>query len=423
MPFDSVSDLLPGLLPAQLSGLDFHVPDTNIEAGRRVAEYLFPGIDRAAYDDHGLHPQDVRISGLLVGQDYISQARALKRIFETPGPKKLMHPWLGPMRVILVDPGSISFADNELYVARFSAHFKKLSARGASGSSIAGRSLSSTSQLLARAIGLRSISQRLMTTPARFVISAVRTAAIARAARLITSVWIGRRALNAQTARPLSRLETATADTFEGATTSFLNGVSSSVPVLTGTPVVTPSAEAETVATSTQLSVDEAYGLFLDVSQSLIEERGMSPSATDRVVTAGVLLNHISRVTELAAYVSPTSRDDAQRLSAEISSLLDSADEDLNLIDSVNFLPIVAESQRAIRDVRLALRTDINEQIGRLPATYIMPTDRITDAWAIAHHLYGDTPEQVESAYEDIVRRNKARHPAQLPAGGVEVLR
>ncbi|MCM0751947.1 hypothetical protein DEA98_13700 [Brucella pseudogrignonensis] len=42
MIFDSVSDILPGLLPASYRGISFFVPDTSTQVGRRVAEHLFP---------------------------------------------------------------------------------------------------------------------------------------------------------------------------------------------------------------------------------------------------------------------------------------------------------------------------------------------------------------------------------------------
>src|SRR5690606_31070027 len=41
------------------------------------SEYLFPGIDRAAYDDFGLLPAIVTVSGILVGDDYVARAAAL----------------------------------------------------------------------------------------------------------------------------------------------------------------------------------------------------------------------------------------------------------------------------------------------------------------------------------------------------------
>ncbi|MCM0750476.1 hypothetical protein DEA98_00015 [Brucella pseudogrignonensis] len=73
MIFDSISDVLPGLLPASYRGISFHVPDTSTQVGRRVAEHLFPGIDQAAYDDFGLATQTVRVEGLIVSDSYIAQ--------------------------------------------------------------------------------------------------------------------------------------------------------------------------------------------------------------------------------------------------------------------------------------------------------------------------------------------------------------
>ncbi len=79
---DDDGSLLPGLLPGRYRGITFHVPNTSIDAGRRVVEYLFPGVDPASYDDFGKMPGVVYLSGLIISDDYREQARAL----EAPSP-------------------------------------------------------------------------------------------------------------------------------------------------------------------------------------------------------------------------------------------------------------------------------------------------------------------------------------------------
>ncbi|MCM0751950.1 hypothetical protein DEA98_13715 [Brucella pseudogrignonensis] len=81
----------------------------------------------------------------------------------------------------------------------------------------------------------------------------------------------------------------------------------------------------------------------------------------------------------------------------------------------------MSASIRATRDVRLCLIADINEAIGRLPATRIIETDRATDAFQLANHLYGDDPSAIEDGYLSIIERNKPRHPAAIPSGRIEV--
>ncbi|MCM0751948.1 hypothetical protein DEA98_13705 [Brucella pseudogrignonensis] len=68
----------------------------------------FPGIDVAAYDDMGLAPAVIQLDGLIVSDSYIVSAKALQAAFETPGPGTLVHPWLGPMQVILEETAEIS---------------------------------------------------------------------------------------------------------------------------------------------------------------------------------------------------------------------------------------------------------------------------------------------------------------------------
>ncbi len=184
MILDSIGHVLPGCLPASFRGVSFFVPDATTAAGRRIAEALFPGVDRAAYDDFGLAPAVVTVNGLMVGDDYAIQARALQSAFERPGPGTLVHPWLGGMSVILHEPGEISFSATELRVARFSASFKRV------GFGLGGLLGGTAAILLAAVFGLLAASRRLGEAPATVSLSRVSSLAAARSDRIVRSVWL-----------------------------------------------------------------------------------------------------------------------------------------------------------------------------------------------------------------------------------------
>ncbi|KAA6205647.1 MAG: hypothetical protein DU429_01900 [Candidatus Tokpelaia sp.] len=69
---------LPGLMPASFRGIGFYAPDVSSEVGRRIAAHYFPGLDIAAYDDHGKSPEKITITGMYVGDDYIAHGKAPK---------------------------------------------------------------------------------------------------------------------------------------------------------------------------------------------------------------------------------------------------------------------------------------------------------------------------------------------------------
>lgn len=117
------NELLPGLLPASYRGIRFHVIDADQEVGRRLLLTYFPGMDEPAADDFGALEGPVRLRALIVGDDYILRAQALKAAFQTPGVGTLMHPWLGEMLVLCEEPARIRFTDRELGVVWIDASF------------------------------------------------------------------------------------------------------------------------------------------------------------------------------------------------------------------------------------------------------------------------------------------------------------
>ena len=129
--FDDVSTLLPGLREARWRGIRFYIPDTSIEAGRRVQKHYFPGRDATHFDDMGKHAQVITITGLIVGDDYVTRAEAMIAAMEKPGPGTLSHPWLGAIRVLLIEPGAVYFSAQTLRLATVSATFARMRAGAA----------------------------------------------------------------------------------------------------------------------------------------------------------------------------------------------------------------------------------------------------------------------------------------------------
>ncbi len=414
MIFDSISDVLPGLLPASYRGISFHVPDTSTQVGRRVAEHLFPGIDQAAYDDFGLATQTIQVEGLIVSDSYIAQAQALKAAFETPGPGTLIHPWLGPMQVIMEETAEISFAAHELRVVRFSATFKRYNGMVLSGFA------STASALIGAALSLVSLAASLTTSTSRRTLSRLRTDATQRTARQIVSYWqssAGR--ASALIAAALPQTLPATPEALSSAASAVTDMIVNLVPDLAGTPAVAPAAEA--TSSSTGLSARQALDINASAGAAFVVLAGDTVSRPDTVLLAGTAGDALAKAGQLAAYVDFDSRAEASALRDSLVGQLDAYTDLLSSLSDSDFAAEASATIRATRDVRLCLIADINEAIGRLPASRIIETDRPTDAFQIANHLYGDDPSAIEDGYLSIIERNRPRHPARIPAGRVEV--
>ncbi len=413
--FDSLDWVLPGLLPGSFRGIPFHVPDASTEVGRRVVEYLFPGVDVPAYDDFGLTPAVVSIEGMIVGDDYVAQAKALEAAFETPGPATLIHPWRGPMTVIMEQPAQISFSAIELRVVRFSAAFKRLPAFSL-GMSLggAGRLTSSISAIIAAA------SNSIISTGSN--ISASRAKAISRSTRIATQIASGMTA-PAGAARTLPRIKAALAAVQPAAPASF-DALIVSAAAIVGTavpaPAVSPAAEATIETPPTALSL---MSIGVSIAEGFMAQSSAAPSDTDAVLILSSAAHFLGQTAAQSIYADYQSSQQAQAFRARATSAIDGLTDMLEGVASSSFLPAVSQLRRAARDLQAALIEDINETIGRLPAVLIFRPERPLDSWQLAQHVFGDNPSAIEAAYEDIVTRNNPRHPAALQPGDVEVLR
>jgi len=399
MPIDNHSHLLPGLLPAVWSGISFHMPDTSTIAGRRVAEHLFPGIDAAAYDDFGELPEEVSISGVLLGDDYISQAKRLRAAFKKPGPSTLMHPWWGGLTVVLEYPGEISFSEKELRIARFDATFKVIPTTGFAPSGIisATRLLDATKELMVSASKMWNIASTL-----NHLVTA-RTKRLALNSFPFLSDVPGR-------------------DFLETTRTQIMNLSSDSASLESPVAPASGFIPEQKIYSSSTLAE-----LILNGSQVLVEEALKAPSIPDLAKLYSVAATTIALTADQTLNLEYNSRTEAINWRSQITKTLSSLQETSMLIStpeaSSSYGSAASELSRAALDVSTALHDDINEAIGRLPALHTLNLDRSEDAFLVAHHLFGDRPSTVEAGYQSIVKRNRPRHPAQLEAGIIEVER
>lgn len=416
--FGGDGGLLPGLLPGFWRGIRFHVPDASTAAGRRITEQLFPGVDLPAYDDFGVAPAVISIEGLIVGDDYIAQAFALQAAMETPGLSTLVHPWLGPMTVMLEEPGQIYFSDRELRVTRFSVQFKRMPIGGLARIGSIGNSLSTLSIAIA---ALSSAIGAMTAAHDKRSISAARQLSVTRSHRIFRAA-VSSLAAPLDARRTLPRLKaTVPGDSPTGAI-AFDDMVSKTVSILSAadlTPAVSPAAGATAEGAPSPLAL---MTMAFDLGAAMALAIAAAPSPSDAVLVAIAAGRALAAGASQSLYASYESRKEALAFRLRANTAIEKATSALEGFTSSIYAGEASDTRRALGDVQNAIAVDINERIGRLPDVLALQPDAPVDAWQIAHHLFGDQPERVEAAYRDIVRRNRPRHPGYME-GPIEVLK
>ncbi|MGV1900652.1 DNA circularization N-terminal domain-containing protein [Agrobacterium sp. 22-3674b3] len=401
-----------GLLPGVFRSIPISIVDVSSDHGRRVLEYLFPGVDPAAYDDFGVGPSGISIEALYVGDDYRVRAKLLSKAFETPGPALLIHPWLGPMQVIMEEPAQIRFSERELRVFRVSARFKR-----APSSSISGFS----GGLLPSALSsFTSAVTSLAASIALTVISSARTSATIRSRRIASSV------ADAITARPdarsaVSQIRSALAASSPSSPVAFDTWASSAASVIAQT-IEVPAVAPATTFLPAKPSAQALMSAGLSIATGLLTEAGKAPSAIDALLLAGAAGQFIAATAEQSSYADFVSRQEALRYRSSMTSALASLVDQVEQQAPDTMQAASSALSSAARSLTAAIVSDLNEVIGRLPSVRRLSVSRDTDTWLVAQHLSGDTPALIETVYTDLVARNDPSHPAQLPAGVVEFL-
>ncbi|MBI4800437.1 MAG: DNA circularization N-terminal domain-containing protein [Desulfarculus sp.] len=86
--------------PASFRGAGFLVEGHDGEVGRRLAVHEYPQRDLPYAEDLGRKARVFKITGLVIGPDYMAARDALLAACEQPGPGTLVHPYHGTMEVV-----------------------------------------------------------------------------------------------------------------------------------------------------------------------------------------------------------------------------------------------------------------------------------------------------------------------------------
>ncbi|MBB4956228.1 hypothetical protein H4S14_004325 [Agrobacterium vitis] len=358
-----------GLLPGMYRGIPISIVDASSDHGRRVLEYLFPGVDPAAYDDFGVGPSGISIEALYIGDDYKVRARLLAVAFETPGPGLLIHPWLGPISVIMEEPAQIRFSERELRVIRISARFKRVPLVSLGGIF--------SSQLISNIAGMISAVVGLVSIIASVVLSSTRSSASRRSVRVVNAV--ASKLTSPPSARSaLTSVRVALAASSPESPKAFDAWIASASAVVSAvtelSPVGSASDSEETASPQALMTIG------LAMASGLMAQVKSAPSSTDRLLLLSAASRFVAEVAAQSPYAEFTSRNEAMTFRSSMTTALS------NIVDLVedNSPDTMQAATRAViraaRTLSASLVADLNEVIGTLPAVQAISTTRSVDA-------------------------------------------
>jgi prophage DNA circulation protein len=413
------------LLNASYGGVPFFMLPADREVGRRMQEFLYPGLDAPSYQDLGLHNGRINVQGFLVGEDYIAQSQQLIAAFETPGPMTLNHPWLGNILVVQdrEQKPKVSFSDKELRVCRFQAVFKlftpppqsvvdtltALVEKVRAVTANAENWLAAQLAPVAGALGAFSYAQGWMaglstqfgalvaTGSSGAIIGPAAAAAIATLKTPVTVVNVA----------------------WATATAGFLAGVPGAIADSCTPPL--PSAVAPGGATTAAAAADPADATAMLISSMAIITPGLSAPPPGPQLAMGMLALIAANAAQAASNIDYSSQKDAQAQAVVMNAVFDTA-INAAAVQAASTPQLAQPVWTNLLDLKAAFAADINAQIGRLPAVVNITVANTIPAWLLAQYISGDTPGQVFATWRDIVARNKIKNPGAVPPGNYEAL-
>jgi prophage DNA circulation protein len=420
-----IDSIFSTLLSATFGGAPFGVIDSSVEIGRRVQQFIFPGVDAPSFQDLGADYGPIVVNGILAGDDYLAQMRNLVNICSQPGPYTLVHPWLGTSQVVFV-PGQrvkISLVSTELRIARFTMQLLNYAPP-------AGAGLDTLSQLEVDCDEATAAAQNYLASalaPIGSVLGALSYAqtylvGLESTAQQAIAGTASAGIIGAQAAAALVGLVVVTV----GAPSAWAAATAAAMVALpaaieqAGAPLV-PSAVApggSSAAAQAASATDTTNTLLAAAAGAAVASGSPAPGPA---LGAGMQAALVAAAVQAASRITYTSQQDAEAQAALLYAAIDAAAvaaAALAQTDPANAAPV----WRAMVVMKGSLAADVNSLIGRLPPVVTITTEATMPAWILAQYISGDTPRAVYATYLDLISRNAVLNPALVQPGMLEVL-
>lgn len=420
----SIDDMFDGLIKASFRGVPFWMPNSRETVGRRVAKFLFPGRNDRVYEDLGAFDGPITFPGVLIGDDFVEQAQAMRAALRTPGRALLLHPWFGELDVILVEPGTVSVDQHSLRVARIEMTVELFRPDQPPPTDTVAAINAASADLGTQANNLLAA----VMAPVELAVAAIGTglAVCAQVAGVFQGV-VGVAGVIASAASAAVAGLLAVGDL----------AIDATLPAALGAALAAPGAA---IALTSETLLPAAVGPG---------DLPLPSPPQDPKVTTGILINATTQIVALVPAGTGTAPAGAVALAAGaltvISAISAASDivfdsqtdaqywcaQQLVAIDAVAGLAVALAPNmpstagavwRSLQALRATVIADINAVIGRLPVVQTYTLLDSTPAWLVAQALVGDTPAAMLGMYLDLVNRNNVANPTCMGPGAIEAL-
>ena len=391
------------LREASFRGVPFLSENHGAIIGRRRARHVYPRRDKPYHEDMGRRPRTFTVEAYVIGDDYMDRREALTKACEEEGAGTLIHHWLGQVEVIC-SACRLRETKAEGRVARFTLTFEE-----------AGALLFPSVQADTQAIVEQDADQALIGVQeqfeAEFSVEAVQNFVVEAARELVGDtvddivagagqVRSGAAQLNAflaeaeDTRRELTRLLT-TPDRLAARVSRLIGGLLDAVE--------TPTRIIPFLRRLTEFGAD-----LVAVPETTVSRRRQAANQSAVVdLVRGTATVESARA---GARIDFPSFDDAVAYRDGLTDLFDR-----EILAAGN-----AGRDRIYRDLQRLQASSIQDldRRGRgLPRVREIVPLRTEPSLVVAYRHYGDDVARVPERADEIVARNKVRHPGFVPGG------
>lgn len=408
------------LRAASFRGVPFEALTAEDEVGHRHVRFEFPLRNTPEHEALGAHEGPIQLTALIVGDDATARLRSLQAALKQPGPGRLVHPWLGEMQAVVsgASPARSTLSQREGRVARIEITFERWFAPSSQPTdtiaavlSSVDRALVSVTSVAAPVLDLAGAGSAVVTAVEGWLggISDVFGAELARRG----SAYSGLAAVSLAALGLSAVVSPAPADRIRAVGAAVVAGV-------TPAPVSAIGAGRRAVVAAAPPPAAPAVEALQAVVGALgAGASGLAPAqqpGTDRHRDAIVLLAVVTAAVGAAAAslrIDHESREAALAVRDRLATALETAAD----VAAGTDLDGVEQAWGALIDLRSSAITDLTERAGRLPRVRLWTPAGSPPALLVAQRWYGERPADLAAWVEDIVRRNRVRHPGALAAG------
>jgi prophage DNA circulation protein len=378
-------------------GVPFIVPEAEGTFGRRTELHEYPKRDKPYVEDLGRKAREFSLTVFVDGSlaadgDYLTARDQLIAKLEEAGPGALIHPYYGSRRVSLTEPAKVSDSSREGGRATFTLVFVE---SGDLEFPVSDTSTAIGVQILADAAEGSVLSD----FAALFSVDGLPNFHLAE--------------IEAELARSLAGLETIVGDV-AGTIAAEIRA-----PYNMGGAIIGALNRLATIVTE-PLRAFQLYESLFDVGNDSPAVPLTTPARQQQARSTQALHLIMQRAAVVNAARASSSADHASLDDAlnVRERLLAAIDTQMETTDVVSGASIADDVFQALGGLRAAVAEDLLIRGGKLPRITRYTPLAMLPMLVIAHRLYGDA-----SRADEIVARNKVRHPGFVPGGqALEVL-